>query len=202
MMLETSFLYKVIFSIIKICYKLQNYCSKVFWFLFIKPALFIAALHCPDREDIQADNSEEHQSTFLIIDTLIWSHKAIWSYLQWAFKVNGYISGVKHKYNLFEHLLTWNMNIPILGFQADKTTYSIELLYKKTERGRSCDFTWLTTHNICGEFKIISKGLNDKGEEFFMKAAWLTGEDRGKLFEVHKCFPYKGNISSGHYDKL
>ena len=93
------------------------------------------------------------------------------------------------------------MGIPIIGYEDDKTTFTIELLKgAPDERGaRSCDFTWLTTHNIAGEFKITSKEIS--GDEVVLNAVWLNGNDRGKVFKITKNFPFGTRFSDGAQNK-
>lgn len=190
---EIAFVYNIIFLFFKITRKIQSALAKIFFFIMTKPALAFAKTINTDRE-LHAKENLTHP--FATLDLLIWHHKILWSYLQWSFRIIAYISGIKHNYNLYEHLLTWNINIPIIGYEEDKTTFTIELLGKYNERGgRSWNATWLTENKICGNFKIISKTLNATGDEVILIALWLTGSERGKIFKISNFFPFGETLS-------
>lgn len=183
---EVPFLNSLIFFLFKISRKFQSALAKIFYFVTIKPALFFSKLLNVD--DKKADTSTNKTTPFVRLDLLLLPHRILWNYLKTVFSINSYISGVKHQYNLYEHLISWNMNTPVIGYEEDKTTFTFELLMKKTERGRSCDFTWLSNHKVCGYFKIISKEIKD--DTLILKALWLTGPERGKSFDISPTFPF------------
>lgn len=187
---EVPFLYSLIFFLFKLSRKCQSALSKIFYFITIRPALLLSTLLNVDDERV--DDSKSKTTPFVTLDLLLFTHRVLWRYLKVVFAANSYITGVKHQYNLYEHLISWNMNTPVIGYEEDKTTFTFELLMKKTERGRSCDFTWLSNHKVCGYFKIISKEI--KEDTLILKALWLTGSDRGKTFDISPTFPFGFNL--------
>ena len=198
---ETTILGNIVFVFFRVAYTFQKYLSKLFFALFIWPALLLSKLFNTEKNLPDEEKRAAEDKSFVVLDTLFWHNDILVKYLNLAFKVNSFISGVKHRFSLFELVLNWNQQIPLIGFEEDKTTFTIETLHGKEEHGRrACNFIWLTTHNISGKFKIVSKVISEDKDEIKIKAIWLTGEDRGKAFDIGRSFPYKDSLK-GLYDK-
>jgi len=188
MQIESRIVGTIIFFLLKLSRNIQGSFEKIFWFIFVRPALLVTRFINVKRK-LPQKKERSNVETFVVLDTLIFHHRVALRYLTFMFKVNSIISGVVKKGNIYSKLLTWNSQIPIIGFKSDKTTFIIELLLKKIERGRTVDFLLLTTHKVHGVFKIISRDLiKPNRDEVVIKCVWISGKDKGKIFDVDRNF--------------
>ena len=185
--MELSFVGGLIFFFFKISYKAQEVLATIYAFILIRPAICLAKFWDEDKKlpaESRRQNSTEH---FAVLDTLIWHQKCLWKYLILHWRIQSYISGTKGRFNIYEHLINWNPIIPVIGFEEEKTSFMLELLFKRHENGsRGCDLIFLTRHRVCGTFKLISKDIS-ASSEVEIKAVWLTGDDRGKVFTINRA---------------
>ena len=187
--IQSGFVGSFFYFGLKVSSLIQGAFAKLFWWIFLNPGLWLAKFLNAEKS-IPQDQRRSSSPTFVVLDTLKTSHSLLWWYLRRVFQANTLISGVENRYSLFESLIGWNPKVPLIGFIEDKTTFTIELLFKFSEDGRSrgCDFTWLTTHNIHGTFQVLSKSIieKNKSEEVVVKCIWTSGKDIGKIFEIRR----------------
>lgn len=197
MITETSFLYKLVYRSFEACYYFQSFAATIFHFIFIQPALLIIRLISFLSHSKNQGRQRSTQS-FAIIDSLIWYERYIWNYLCFMFKINSYISGVRHWFNLYEHLLTWNSKIPLIALEDNKAKFTFEILYRKNDDGsRNINLVWLSTHKRSGEFKICERQTSSSTSHIEIKSVWISGNQRGKAFSA-----LHNNISSLPFDRV
>ncbi len=191
--IQSGFFGYVSYFLLTVMCFVQEWTAKLFWFFFVKPALLVSRL-------IGGSRPATNPKTFVVLDCLKLSNKTLWNYLKTAFNINSWIGGVRSKYSLFDHLLAWNTQIPLIGYQLDKTTFTIELLFEEVDGGqaRRCDLTWLSTHKRQGKFQILSKRILQNGsrQDVIIDCIWLSGPDVGKIFSVKKLPELGGNDSA------
>ena len=140
--IQSGFVGSFFYFGLKVSSLIQGAFAKLFWWIFLIPGLWLAKFLNAEKL-VPIDQRRSTSPTFVVLDTLKVSHGLLWRYLKSVFQINALISGVANRYSLFESLLGWNPKVPIIGFVEDKTTFTIELLFKYSEDGKSrgCDFT-------------------------------------------------------------
>lgn len=185
--IDTGIVGAIVFFFLRFCRLFQEIITSIFEFIFLKPALALVKLLNVEGKRPLAEKKEI--KNFIVLDTLILHHKILLNYLYSIFKINSFLNGVVAGPDIYLRLLTWNKQIPVVGFYADKMTVAIQLLLQKVENGRTIDLIWLTSHKVYGFFKVISKETPEKNKnEIILKCIWTSGPDAGTIFEVDKYF--------------
>lgn len=168
---------------------MQNTISKVFWWLFIKPPLGIAKCVNVDKNSSDSEQSETN-ANFTTLDLYKLSHKILWGYLQFGFKINSVLGGTVSRFDYYKKLINWNQSIPILGYVDDKTTFAIQLLMEPIEGRRKADITFLSVTKYVGTFRIVSKELvsGENQGEITVTGVWTSGSSIGKSFNLSRHF--------------
>lgn len=185
--IEAGVIGAFIFLVLRTCRWIQRFIADMFWLLFVKPVLLLTKL-VGIKKNISVQNEI---SLFVTLDTRLPVHRILLKYLEILFQMNTMLSGVVSDRVVYSRLLSWNSQIPIIGFKSDKTTFVIELLLEKEFQGnRTVDLMFLTSHQEKGVFKIISREFSSgKNEEVIIRCLWITGSDKGKAFEISRYFP-------------
>lgn len=91
-------------------------------------------------------------------------------------------------HDLYERLLVWNTQFPVLGYQDGGLDTAIEYHGKGlSEGGRAWNQYWLTTPIPVGKFQIVAKTLDEKGKAR-IQCVWITGKHAGTSFTVGPDF--------------
>lgn len=193
--LQLSTIGNCIFSLFKFGYFIQESVAKIFFKSFISPLLFIGKLL--DEEKKFPIEERSKNDNYILLDFERITHYRFYKLLRFLLSISKRLGGTLHSFDLYEHILNWNQNVPLIGFEESKTTYTIETLFKKknqVSKNRSVDITWLTNHKKCGVFKIISKEVINN--EVIVGAVWINGKNKGQFFNFTPYGPKSSDLES------
>ena len=84
--IQTGVLSSLLYFLLTINRLIQEWISNIFWFLFVKPALWLAqkiGKTTPPKEN----QSEAEKKPFVALDCLKPGQNILWHYLSWGFKI-------------------------------------------------------------------------------------------------------------------
>lgn len=169
----------------------QSKISGFFYFIFIIPTLkftkFVTDFQIPEEKK---EKQKELLVNTIVIDTLIPYHGHLLRYLETLFKINSMLSGLASNRDAYSRLVVYKQEMPIMGFKSIKTAWCFQLLFKEVPGGRQIDLSYIENHKYHGDFKIISRDVDELKKKVLIKCLWLTGEDTGSVFTINKLFPF------------
>ncbi len=116
------------------------------------------------------------------------THRIVWPVLT---KLQGFaqwFAGMHTDRSLYERLLTWGSQLPVLGYRDSDKSTAIEY-FGKREPGGSADYNvfWLSTPLPAGRFQVVTKKLDAEGK-ITIRCVWVTGRFAGKSFDIESDF--------------
>lgn len=196
--IDSSIIGTLTFSLMRACRQFQDFISDFFWFVSIKPVLFFARL--VGRQRIDSNGTGEKKAVVITLDDFKHGHRILLSLLRRLFNISSHLNGVIPERVAYSKLLSWSKEIPIIAFQKQKTSLVFEILQDKNPNGsRKLDLMWVSTHEVEGSFRIISKETrSDQQNEIIIKCLWISGNEQGKIFEIDRNFPIGSYIRREH----